>query len=426
MIRIMKRILTYFSFLIIFIGLIGCSALHNAVRRGDIDEVRTLLDKGDNVNKISANETPLMLAVYCGNIDIVKILVEKGADVNLVPDKYIGNSPLSYAIRYNKPDIAKYLIEHGADIDKAIWALKVSEVHNPGMHTDEIELLQEYKKNIASASNKNNPKVQKLNKPKIQYDIDTPPLFVEDDNQIRDNDIAIVIGIEKYQSLPKSDYSKNDAMVVKDYLKALGFQERNIELITDEKATKSAIEKSIEAWLPNRVKKDSRIIVYYSGHGTPEPKTGDAYIVPFDGDPSYLEITGYSLNRLYEKLGKLKVKEIIILLDSCFSGAGGRSVLAQGARPLVIMTDIKSIPSNIAVISAAQGTQISTSSPEKRHGVFTYYLLKALKEGKKDIAEIYEYIKPLVEDEAKKLNVQQSPSIIPDVEKVKGKFILRK
>ncbi|MCX7914338.1 MAG: PDZ domain-containing protein, partial [Thermodesulfovibrionales bacterium] len=156
----------------------------------------------------------------------------------------------------------------------------------------------------------------------------------------RPDDFAIVIGIEKYQGLPKSDFSKGDALIVKDYLKALGFQERNIELITDEKATKSAIEKAIEAWLPNRVKRDSRVFVYYSGHGAPEPKTGDAYIVPFDGDPNYLEVTGYPLKKLYEKLGKIQAQEVIVLLDSCFSGAGGRSVLAKGARPLVIMADI--------------------------------------------------------------------------------------
>ncbi|MBI5874537.1 MAG: caspase family protein [Deltaproteobacteria bacterium] len=174
------------------------------------------------------------------------------------------------------------------------------------------------------------------------------------------------------------------------------------------------------------MKKDSRVIVYYSGHGAPEPKTGDAYIVPFDGDPNYLEVTGYPLKRLYDKLGKLQVAEVVVLLDSCFSGAGGRSVLAKGARPLVMMADVSALSSNMAVLSATQGTQISTSSPEKGHGVFTYYFLKALKDGKKDIAEIYEYIKPLVENEAKELNVQQSPSISPDVEKLNGRFGLRK
>ncbi len=240
------------------------------------------------------------------------------------------------------------------------------------------------------------------------------------------NDLAVIIGIENYQSLPKSDYSKSDAGIVKDYFKALGFQERNIELVTDEKATKSSIEKSIEAWLPNRVKKDSRVFVYYSGHGAPDPSTGEAYIVPYDGDPNYLSVTGYPLKRLYDNLGKLQVAEVVVVLDSCFSGAGGRSVLAKGARPLVMMAETSVLSSNMAVLSATQGTQISTSSPEKGHGIFTYYFLKAVKDGKKTLSEIYEYIKPLVEDEAKQLNVQQSPSISPDAEKLKGRFLLRR
>ncbi len=242
----------------------------------------------------------------------------------------------------------------------------------------------------------------------------------------RNNDLAVIIGIENYRGLPKSDYSKSDAGIVKEYLKALGFQERNVTFLTDDNASLSDIKKTLETWLHNKAKKESKVFIYYSGHGAPNAKTGDAYIVPFDGDPNYLEDTGYSLKRLYDSLGKLQAKEIIVALDSCFSGAGGRSVLAKGARPLVMMTTSTVLPSNMAVLSATQGSQISTSSPEKGHGVFTYYFLKALKDGKKTIAEIYEYIKPLVEDEAKQLNVQQSPSVSPDIEKLKGRFGLRK
>jgi len=269
-------------------------------------------------------------------------------------------------------------------------------------------------------------KVQKEEKKTIiQSDIDRPA-FSQTEKIMTDNDLAVIIGIEGYQSLPKSDYSYDDAKLMGDYAKALGFKPRNIELLLDERATKSAIEKIIKTWLPNKAKPESRVFVYYSGHGAPEPKTGDAYIVPFDGDPNYLSDTGYPLKSLYDSLGKLQVAEVTVVLDACFSGAGGRSVLAKGARPLVMMAEGLVLSQNMAVLSATQGTQISTSSPEKGHGVFTYYFLKALKDGKKNIAEIYEYIKPLVEDEAKQLNVQQSPSISPDAEKIKGRFGLRK
>lgn len=250
--------------------------------------------------------------------------------------------------------------------------------------------------------------------------------FAESQRIMGDNDLAIIIGIEGYQSLPKSDYSYDDAKLVKEYAKALGFKERNIELLIDEKATRTNIEKSLEAWLKNKVKPQSRVFVYFSGHGAPDPSTGEAYLVPYDGDPNYLSITGYSLKRLYSTLGKLSAREVTVVLDACFSGTGGRSVLAKGARPMVMMTESLSLSSNMAVLSATQGSQISTSSPDTGHGIFTYYFLKALKEGNKNLGEIYGYMKPLVEDDAKALNVQQSPSLNPVPEKLVGRFSLRR
>ena len=252
------------------------------------------------------------------------------------------------------------------------------------------------------------------------------PSFSAADKIMGDNDLAVIIGIERYQRLPASDYSFDDAALVKEYAKALGFKERNIELITNEKATKSSIEKSLEAWLKNRAKSGSRVLVYYSGHGAPDPATGESYLVPHDGDPNYLSITGYPLKRLYDNLGKLQAAEVTVVLDACFSGAGGRSVLAKGARPLVTTTTVLSLSRNIAVLAATQATQISASSPEKGHGVLTYYFLKALKDGKMTLSDIYAYIKPLVEDEAHALNIEQSPSIIPASEKLKGRFALRR
>lgn len=241
---------------------------------------------------------------------------------------------------------------------------------------------------------------------------------------VRPNDLAIVIGIERYQSLPGSAYSQNDASLVKEYLKALGFPERNIELLINERATKSALEKTLEVWLPNRSKKGGRVFIYYSGHGAPDPAKGDAYIVPYDGDPNYLSVTGYPLKRLYKKMENLPAAEVVIVLDACFSGAGERSVLASGARPLVITTAETPRSSRMAVLTATQGAQISSSSPERAHGIFTYYFLRALQEGKSNVGEIYEYLKPLVEDEAKTINVQQSPGIYPSSEKLAGKFYL--
>ncbi|MBI5887342.1 MAG: caspase family protein [Deltaproteobacteria bacterium] len=112
------------------------------------------------------------------------------------------------------------------------------------------------------------------------------------------------------------------------------------------------------------------------------------------------------------------------MLDSCFSGAGGRSVIAKGARPLVMKTESLALKDNIVMMTATRAAQISMSSPEKGHGLFTYHFLKALKDGKKNVADIYGQLKPLVEDDAKELNAEQSPSMTPAPDAAKGRFVL--
>jgi C-terminal peptidase prc len=252
------------------------------------------------------------------------------------------------------------------------------------------------------------------------------PSFTAADRIWTDNDLAIIVGVERYQDLPAAEFSAGDARLVKDYLISLGMKERNVELLLNERATLSSIRKTIETWLPNRTRKDSRVLIYYSGHGAPDAASGEAYLVPYDGDPNYLSDTGYPLKRIYERLERLPAKEVIVVLDSCFSGAGGRSVLAKGARPLVMMAETPVIGNNMVVLSAAEGSQISTSSPDKGHGLFTYYFLKALTDGKKNAADVYEYIKPQVEDDAKAINVRQTPQISAKLEKIQNRFYLRK
>ncbi len=273
-------------------------------------------------------------------------------------------------------------------------------------------------------SSKPTPVAVAVPRPADRSELSVPKLSA-DEKIIGDDDLAVVVGIEKYRDLPPSDFSADDARLVKDYLVALGFRQRNIQMLLNDWATQSSIRKLIETWLPNRVKPTSRVLVYYSGHGAPDPQSGDAYLVPYDGDPNYLGDTGYLLPRLYDKLGALPVQEAAVVLDACFSGAGGRSVLAKGARPLVMMKESTSLPANLVVLAAAKGAQISTSSAEKGHGVLTYYFLHAIKDGKSDLAQIYAAITPLVEDEARALNVSQTPSLLPESAKVRGRFRLR-
>jgi uncharacterized caspase-like protein len=160
--------------------------------------------------------------------------------------------------------------------------------------------------------------------------------------------------------------------------------------------------------------------VYYSGHGAPNSRTGDAFLVPYDGDPAFIDETGYSLKRMYAALGRLPAKEVIVALDSCFSGAGGRSVIAKGSRPLVMNMQKTAVPKNMIVLSASAGDQTSSTYDEKGHGLFTYFLLKGIKnedvvreDGSLDISTLFDYVKPQVSSIArKKYNNEQTPQLI--------------
>lgn len=229
----------------------------------------------------------------------------------------------------------------------------------------------------------------------------------------RPQDFALVVGIEKYASLPEAPFAERDAEAVRKHLVALGFSQRNVVFLTGQAATRGAVQGYLDEWLPRNAKPESTVFFYYSGHGAPDPKTGEAYLVPWDGNPMFLTSTAYPLKQLYGALGKLKAKHVVVALDACFSGAGGRSVLAKGARPLVTkVADGVAPEGSITVLAAASGDEITGTLDEHGHGMFTYFLLKGLSAGKRSAQALQDFILPNVQDEARRQNREQTPTIL--------------
>jgi hypothetical protein len=221
---------------------------------------------------------------------------------------------------------------------------------------------------------------------------------------------AVVVGIERYrQNLPRADFAVQDAKLVTEYVtKGLGFAEENVITLADDRAAKSDFEKYFERWLPNNVEPGSTVFVYFSGHGAPNARTGDAYLVPFDGDPAFIDETGYSLKRMYAALGRLPAKEVIV-------------ALAKGSRPLVMNLHADAdLPKNVTVLSASGADQTSSTYEEKGHGLFTYFLLKGIRnedvvrrDGSLDIPALFDYVKPQVSSIARrKFNNEQTPQLL--------------
>lgn len=235
----------------------------------------------------------------------------------------------------------------------------------------------------------------------------------------RPDDYALVVGIDGYRSVPHAAYGEGDAVVFARYARqVLGVPEENVILLTGEKATRTDLAKYLEEWLPRNVAKDSRVYFFYSGHGAPDPEQGTAYLVPWDGDPEFLRSSAYPLARLYDQLDALAAKEVIVFLDSCFSGAGGRSLIAKNLRPLVTVVATPRPGHKLSLLTAAAGGEVAGSSDQTRHGLFTYYLLKGLqgeadarKTGHVDLGELHAYVEKNVLKAAHRDNREQHPAL---------------
>lgn len=248
-------------------------------------------------------------------------------------------------------------------------------------------------------------------------DVDIPPAAKTAANP---DAYAVVIGIEKYRQkgLPGVDYAARDAETMQRYLvQSMGYDSANVILLQNEGATKTDLAKHFGPWLSNRMTKKSRVFIYYAGHGAPNPATGKGYLAPYEGDPNYTKITAFPIQALFDGLAKLPAKDVTVVLDACFSGAGGRSLLAKGARPLV--TTVKTTAgSNTTILSAASGAQVSVSYPKGRHGLLSYFLFEGLhgaadanKDGSIDTGELFTYVRSKVRREARKQNFEQTPEL---------------
>ena len=237
------------------------------------------------------------------------------------------------------------------------------------------------------------------------------------------NAYAVVIGISQYreETIPKVAYAVKDAEAMAQMLeKQAGIPKAHIRLLTDSKAT-SADLRSLGSWLKMRVTPDSVVYVYYAGHGTPDTKAAESYLVPWDGHPDYPDGL-YPLNDLYTTLSQLPAKEVLVMLDSCFSGAAGRSVLATGARPMVLSMESSTLASHkMIVLAAATGNQISSDYDKAGHGLFTHAILTGLqgaadtnKDGLVTVKELYPYVRERVATLAvDELNREQTPVLLP-------------
>lgn len=201
------------------------------------------------------------------------------------------------------------------------------------------------------------------------------------------NAIALILSIPQYQSsrIPGVKYAKNDAEILRQYLiKSLGFKPENIlPSSPDEQLTYGRIQTYIKSILPSYLKPDgsSDLFIYFTGHGAPSLANREAYLVPWDGDPNYVnDNNSYSMKKFYVDIELLNARHKIIVVDACFSGySGGGETLLKSASPIYLKLNNPLVADpNTVIFQSSSVNQVSNWYDEKRHGMFTYFFLKGL------------------------------------------------
>ena len=226
--------------------------------------------------------------------------------------------------------------------------------------TNEIEKIQnnteEISKTEVSDVDTNIPVTKKNNE-------DTYVLIIANEHY---NDIVGVV-----------PFAENDGTIFRQYcIQTLGIPERQIRSTID--ATRNQIVDGLD-WIDNIAqarKGAAKFIVYYAGHGIPIAEA--THLLPVDANPEKINQL-LSLNDIYVRLGNLPAQSVTCFIDACFSGTrrNGQPIL-QGGRGLVKKPKVDVISGKLIIFSAANTEQTAYPYPEKKHGLFTYFLLKAL------------------------------------------------
>lgn len=266
-------------------------------------------------------------------------------------------------------------------------------------------------------------------KNKTQITIDSNELKIDSIKKKQETDaVAIIIGIQNYKKIPKSNYSNDDARVFAEYAnKVLGVKQQNIKVLIDDEADNAEIYRAFQNWLPIKVKKNKTdIYVFYSGHGLPSDDGNSLFFLPHGADRDFISKTAINQSEIIAALQATQPNSVTMFIDSCYSGLTrtGDALLAS-ARPVVIKSKNVEYPTNFTVISASSPEQISWSSAELKHGIFSYYLMKGMegdadenKDGKITASEMQTYLADMVPRQAMTMNRKQMPQLTGDANRV--------
>ncbi|MBQ7996880.1 MAG: caspase family protein [Paludibacteraceae bacterium] len=227
------------------------------------------------------------------------------------------------------------------------------------------------------------------------------------------NTYVLIIANENYSYMDKVAHAANDGKIFQEYcINTLGIPAQKVFYYENATIGNMADGISRISYALNNFE-NSKAIVYYCGHGIPDEKTGQAYLIPVDGKGTNMK-TCYSLQDLYKTLAATKAQSITYFMDACFTGANKEGSMLVAARGVAREPVKETLAGKTVVFSASSGDETAMTLEEQGHGLFTYYLLKKLQEteGNVTYGELADYINKNVKKDAFLINEKPQTPVV--------------
>jgi hypothetical protein len=191
---------------------------------------------------------------------------------------------------------------------------------------------------------------------------------------------VFAVGINKYKNPALNlNYAEPDAKAIAQFFKQKGkglFKNVEIKEVYNEQATKETIISKLNQ-LQNTNPQDA-VLIYLAGHG--ENINDKWYFIPheltYPEREADVKAKGISSDQLSGLIKNIKAQKILLLIDSCKSGAV--LIAFRGFEDRMALSQL-SRSTGVHIVAASTKDQFAAEVKELGHGVFTYILLEGLK-----------------------------------------------
>jgi hypothetical protein len=228
--------------------------------------------------------------------------------------------------------------------------------------------------------------------------------------------IALVVGNNSYESVPRLQKAVNDAKAIEAKLKSLGF-----EVVLGLDLNRRQMVEKIQKFASD-IKVGDQVLFFYAGHGvqiedanmllaTDIPATGNI-------DREYVRFEGFNVEKILDMLHGRGAQTAILILDACrdnpFKKSGGSGTRAigkeRGLVPIEVARD-----GEFVMYSAGKGEPAFDSlgpDDDNLNSVFTRNLLTFMDDPKLELTTLAKRVQVTVRDtvEAKLPNKTQRPA----------------